>query len=335
MIYRYGVTNRGLTRRPESVADHSRPSALFFDSGDVTVRCRVMSTPIHRRTFLAGIGAVALAVRDAAAASIRRVGVQLYTVRAELEKDFDGTLAKVAAIGYREVEFAGYFNRTPRQVRDALKQHGLTSPAAHIDYATVSDPAKWARTLDEAGLIGQTFLVNPWIDPALRTQADFWKRAADTYNTAGAAAKEHGIQFCYHNHNFEFYPQANAGGQAPFDLLLSACDPALVKMELDLCWISAARKDPLDYFRRFPGRFPLVHMKGLKQVPPASADPTPIDKVLPDVTDVGHDDTIDWKRIVAASQQAGIAHYFVEHDVPKDPFASLKASFDYVSNLTV
>ena len=161
-------------------------------------------TNMNRRTFLTTIGAAALAVREAAAASISRVGMQLYTVRTDLEKDFDGTLARVAAIGYKEVEFAGYFGRTPAQVRDALRTHKLTSPAAHVDYPTLSDPAKWARTLDGAASMGQQFLVNPWIDESVRNQSGFWQRAAEVYNTAGASARKHGIQFCYHNHNFEF-----------------------------------------------------------------------------------------------------------------------------------
>lgn len=294
---------------------------------------RAMPSQVDRRTFLATLAATPLAARNAAGASISRVGVQLYTVRTALEKDFDGTLARVAAIGYTEVEFAGYFTHTPQQVRSVLSKHGLTSPSAHVDYPTVSDPAKWAAALDAAAVIGQRFLVNPWIDETVRNQPDFWKRAAEIYNTAGAAAKKHGIQFCYHNHHFEFFKRSNAAGQMPFDLLLDSCDPRLVKMELDLCWISAAGKDPLEYFRRYPGRFPLVHVKGLKNVPPASSEPPAIDTILPDITDVGRDDAIDWKRIFAQSKQAGIEHYFVEHDVPTDALASLKVSFGYLSSL--
>jgi sugar phosphate isomerase/epimerase len=295
-------------------------------------------TRLDRRTFIqtsiGAVGAAVLAPRPATAASIKKVGMQLYTVRGELEKDFDGTLAKVAAIGYKEVEFAGYFGRTPQQVKAALRKHGLSSPAAHIDYPTVSDAGKWAKALDAAKMIGHQYLVNPWIDETLRNEPDFWKRAAATYNTAGRAAAAHGIQFCYHNHNFEFYPRQDAGGQLPMDLLLEACDPKLVKIELDLCWIAAAGKDPDAYFRKYPARFPLVHVKGLRRVPPSSTEPTPIPQVLPEITDVGHDDVIDWKEIFAASKPAGIAHYFVEHDVPTDAFASLKASYDYLSRLS-
>jgi sugar phosphate isomerase/epimerase len=290
-------------------------------------------TTLDRRTFLGTLGVAAIAARSSWADSVKKVGMQLYTVRNDLGKDFDGTLGKVAAIGYKEVEFAGYFNRSAHEVHDVLKRHGLASPSAHIDYPTVSTPDKWAKALDDARVIGHSFLVNPWIDPPLRNQPDFWKRAADAYNKAGADAKKHGIQFCYHNHNFEFYPGPTTGGKTPIDILLESCDPKLVQIELDLCWIAAAGKDPLDYFHRYPGRFPLVHVKGLRKVPAASPDPTPIDQVLPDVSDVGTDDVVQWKSIFAKSKEAGIKHYFVEHDVPKDPFASLKASYDYLSKL--
>ena len=287
---------------------------------------------IDRRTFLGVVGAAVVVPRFVEAAAIARRGMQLYTVRGELEKDFDGTLAKIAAIGYREVEFAGYFGRTPKQVRDSLKRHGLTAPSAHIDYPSLTGD-RWSRALDDARAIGHRYLVNAWVDQSIRDQDGAWQRIADTYNTAAAAAKRRGVQFAYHNHHFEFYPRADAGGKLPMDLILDSCDPKLVQIELDLCWIAAAGKDPVDYFRRYPGRFPMVHVKGLRKVPPASPQPPPIDRVLKDITDVGHEDAIDWPRIFAHAKQAGIKHYFVEHDNPKEPFESLRNSYEYVSRL--
>ena len=289
--------------------------------------------PLDRRTFVFTLGAAALAARRGMAGSIAPLGVQLYTVRTELEKDFDGTIEKVAAIGFTEVEFAGYFNHTPQQVRAALESHHLTSPSAHIDYPSLTGD-KWTQAIEAAHVIGHTYLVNAWVDEAIRNQPDAWPRIADTFNRAGEVSKRAGIQFAYHNHNFEFAPLKDSG-KLPYDLLLESCDPAVVKMEMDLCWIAAAGKDPLEYFRRYPGRFPLVHVKGLRKIPPVTGEAVPIDRVLPDLTDVGHDDVIDWKRIFAQAGTAGIQHYFIEHDVPKAPFESLKASYDYVSRLTV
>jgi sugar phosphate isomerase/epimerase len=283
---------------------------------------------IDRRTFLGTVTAACVAAPFLGAESVRRVGVQLYTVRDELSKDFDGTLAKIASIGFKEVEFAGYAKQTPQQVRDALARHGLTAPAAHVQYDALGET--WPAVLESARTIGHRYLVNPWIDESLRKQPDIWKKVADTFNRAGEAAAKAGIQFAYHNHHFEFVP---VDGKSPYDYLLETCDPKLVKMELDLCWVAVAGKDPLEYFKRYPGRFPLVHVKGLTQAPAGGAS-APIDKVLPTITDVGQKDVIDWKRIFAQSRQAGIEHYFVEHDVPKSPFDSLKSSYDYVSKLT-
>ena len=118
----------------------------------------------------------------------------------------------------------------------------------------------------------------------------------------------------------------------PLPLLAGQTDPLLVKFEMELYWAMKAGQDPLSWFAKYPGRFPLVHVKGVSKKP-AQGAATPIPQVLPDITDVGHNDIIDWKRIFAHSKEAGIKHYFVEHDVPKDPFASLKASYEYLSTL--
>jgi sugar phosphate isomerase/epimerase len=283
---------------------------------------------MDRRTFLGTMAVAAVAGRSVGAASIASIGMQLYTVRTLLEKDFDGTLAKVAAIGYKEVEFAGYFNHTPQQVTDVLKTTGLSSPSAHIGYDLLAAD-KWPAVLEAAHTIGHTFLVVAWIDPSVRSQPGIWKRVAETFNRAGEASKKAGIQFAYHNHNFEFAP---VDGKLPYDLLLEECDPALVKMELDLCWIAAAGKDPLEYFKRYPGRFPMVHVKGLSKLAPGGAA-MPIDQLLPLITDVGTSDVIDWKKIFAQSSEAGIKHYFVEHDTTKAPFDSLAASYAYLKAL--
>jgi sugar phosphate isomerase/epimerase len=283
---------------------------------------------IDRRTFIGALGAAYVAGAGVEAKKVKRLGMQLYTVRTEMEKSVDATLAKVAAIGYKEVEFAGYFTRTPGQIRDALKQNGLTAPAAHVDYPSLAAD-KLPAVIETAHTIGHQYLVNPWIDESLRKEPDIWKRVAETFNRAGAATKKAGIQFAYHNHHFEFAP---VNGKLPYELLLEQCDPNLVKMELDLCWISAAGKDPLDYFARYPGRFPLVHVKGLAKKPEAGGA-APIESLMPDLTEVGTRDVIDWKRIFAKSDQAGIKHYFVEHDVPKDPYESLKTSYTYLTHL--
>jgi sugar phosphate isomerase/epimerase len=255
--------------------------------------------------------------------------VQLYTIRNQMKADFDGTLAKVAAIGYKEVEFAGYFGRSPKDVRAALEKNGLTSPACHVEYDVLT-PDKWPAQIESAKAIGQSYIVNPWIPEELRKSEDDWKRAADTFNRAGESSKKAGIQFAYHNHWFEFLL---VNGKLPYDTLLGLCDKDLVKMELDLCWITVGGGDPLKYFDRYPGRFPLVHVKDLKALPKASAaGGQSFGDSLKDMTEVGSG-FIDWKRIFAQSDKAGIKHYIVEHDKPKAPFESIKTSYEYLSKL--
>ena len=285
---------------------------------------------IDRREFIGTTSAAVLFLGRAEATSMQKIGVQLYTVRTVLEKDFDGTLAKVAAIGYKEVEFAGYFNRPPADVRDTLKRLGLAAPSAHIDYASLAT-GKLAPIIDAAKTIGHEYLIVAFLDESLRKEPDSWKRIAETFNRAGEQIKKAGLQFAYHNHHFEFAP---ADGTLPYDTLLASCDPDLVKMEMDLCWITIAGKDPLEYFSRYPGRFPLVHVKGFRGKPPAGGATVPFEVAMPNITEVGSGgDSIDWKRIFARSDQAGIRHYFVEHDIPKEPLESLKDSYEYLSRL--
>ncbi len=285
---------------------------------------------IDRREFIGTTSAALLFLGRAEAKSMQKVGVQLYTVRTELEKDFDGTLAKVAAIGFKEVEFAGYFNHSPEQVRDTLKRLNLAAPSSHIDYGSLSAD-KLTQVIDTARAIGHEYLVVAFLDESLRKAPDSWKRIAETFNRAAEQVKRAGIQFAYHNHHFEFVP---VDGKLPYDMLLESCDPNLVKMEMDLCWITVAGKDPLEYFHRYPGRFPLVHVKGFRGQPPEGGGTVPFDVAMPNITDVGSGgDSIDWKRIFAKSDEAGIKHYFVEHDIPKAPFESLKNSYGYLSRL--
>jgi sugar phosphate isomerase/epimerase len=264
---------------------------------------------------------------------IDRVGLQLYTVRDLMKQDFEGTIAKVAQIGYKEVEFAGYFGKSPQEVRKILDSNKLTSPSEHVPLDTVEK--KWPETLEAAHVVGQKFIVCPWIDVSQR-KADGWKYAAETFNRAGEAAQKAGIQFAYHNHAFEFEPSEGLGGKLPYDFLLAETDPKLVKMEMDLCWITVGGQDPVKYFDRYPGRFPLVHVKDWTTKGPGGNDyggATGASKKPGHMTDVGEGE-IDWKRIFAQSGKAGIQHYFVENDEPKSPFEDIKISHDYLTKLT-
>lgn len=293
---------------------------------------------MKRRTFIeTSVAAAALyAARPSWAAEttheIKRVGLQLYTVRSEMPKDFEGTIAKVAETGYKEVEFAGYFEHSPKDVRAIVDKNGLTAPSTHIGYDLLEN--KLPETIEAASVIGCKYVVCPWIDEKQRT-ADGWKRAAELFNKAGEATEKAGIQFCYHNHSFEFSPVEGLGGKGAYDFLLAETNPKFVKMEMDLCWISVAGKDPVAYFKKHPGRFPLVHVKDYVNDPNATssyAGATGSVVFKGRLADVGKG-TIDWKRILAHSDTAGIKHYFVENDDAKNPFEDIKISYDYLAAL--
>lgn len=300
---------------------------------------------MKRRVFIErGIAAVALAARPIAmraAASTHRasahrvspIGLQLYTVRGALKADFEGTIEKIAAAGYKEIEFAGdYGGRSPNAIRALLGNNGLAAPSAHIGYELIEK--KWRETLEAAHEMGQQFLVCPWIDERQRN-ANGWKRAVELFNEAGEASQKVGVQFAYHNHWFEFSPVEGLDEQCAYDYLLAEADPKLVRMEMDLCWISLAGKDPLSYFDKYPGRFPMVHVKDYVNDPNATS--RPVDATGSVVlnwrlTDVGKG-LIDWKRIFAHADTAGIQHYFVENDDAQQPFESIKTSYDYLESL--
>jgi sugar phosphate isomerase/epimerase len=271
---------------------------------------------MDRRRFLGTVtaaGILAKRVSWAAERKIEKVGVQLYTVRDQMKADFAGTIEKVAKIGYREVEFAGYFDQPAKEVKSLLNKNGLTAPSAHIDYDHIT--TKLPEVIEAAKVVGHQYIVCPWMPEELRADADGWKRVAQSLNKAGAEIKKAGMQLAYHNHNFEF---KDFDGKAGYDILLAEADPNLLKMEMDLYWTTKAGADPLKFFAKHPGRFPLVHVKDMDK--------------SGDFAEVGSG-TIEWKPIFAKSQQAGIKHYFVEQDQSKDPFASIKASYDYLHDL--
>jgi sugar phosphate isomerase/epimerase len=294
---------------------------------------------MNRRTF---IGTSIAATLSAAAKpgwaadsthQIDRIGLQLYTVRAAMKTDFEGTIAKVASTGYKEVEFAGYFGHSPKEILELLDRDGLAAPSCHVDYAVVEK--KWPETLEAAKIVGHSYIICPWIDEKQRAEPGGWKRAADLFNKAGEESKKAGIQFGYHNHSFEFQPTESLGGKLPYDFLLAETDPKLVAMEMDLCWISVAGKDPLAYFDKYPGRFPLVHVKDYVNDPHSTSSysgATGSVEFKGHLADVGQG-TIDWKRIFQQSGKAGIKHYFVENDDPKNAFEDIKISYNYLHDL--
>jgi sugar phosphate isomerase/epimerase len=271
---------------------------------------------MYRRDALRLLGALALS-RSIFASDphqrIKSIGLQLYTVRAALEADFDATLARVAAIGYREVEFAGYFGRSAQQVRASLRRTGLVAPSAHIPIDAIGDG--WEGVIENALAIGHRYLVVA--SAGAVADIDGYRRIAEHFNHAGEVARKAGIRFAYHNHDFEFAPLA---GKLPYDVLLEGTDPKYVCFEMDLYWINKGGQNPLTYFTRWPGRIQMVHVKDAAPAPPHR------------MTDVGAG-MLDWRILLGRGTQAGVKHFFVEQDEASDPFASITASYAYLRDL--
>lgn len=251
------------------------------------------------------------------ASRIPRIGLQLYTVRDLLKSDFSGTLTQVARIGYREVELTDFFGHPAADVRKMLDHLGLVAPSMHFDFAKIS--TGWGQMVDDAHALGMQYMTFAWIPEEARKDIDGWKRVGDTLTKTGERCRAAGLQLAYHNHSYEFKPLE---GQIPYDVLLASSDPQLVQAEMDLFWITDGGKDPLTYFARYPGRFSQVHVKDM------AAGPGPDHQMV----DVGQG-IINWKRIFAQSEQAGIKHYYVEHDNPPHALNDIKISFDYLKKL--
>jgi len=276
-----------------------------------------------RRNFLltSGLALGTLALPRAARTAtkpepgIGPVGIQLYSVRKAMQADFDGTLKKVAGIGYKQVEFAGLFGHSAAQVRSTLDGLGLTAPSMHVPFETLDQG--WDAVLSDAHQLGCRYVVVPSIPGALRSSLDDYRRVAERFTRGAEAAAKAGIGFAYHNHDIDFAPIDH---RLPFDVLLEASDPSLVKFELDLYWIVRAGQDPLRYFNRWPGRGRLVHVKDTMGAPDHR------------MTEVGSG-IIDWPHLLASAKGAGVEHFIVEHDDAADPFASISKSFSYLRDL--
>ena len=248
--------------------------------------------------------------------SLGRIGLELYTVRTEMAKSVDRTLAAVAAIGYKEVEFAGYFGKSPQEIRSFLDADGLVAPSAHsADFPTMR--TRWPETLDAARIMGHQYLVCASLPAAERRTADDYKRVAALLNAKGADARQAGLRLGYHNHRTEFEPLGDTCG---YDVLLAECDPKLVTMQVDLYWMVKGGRDPLMYFAKYgaPGRFFSVHVKDMDDAG--------------EMADVGAG-RLPFARYLAAAKRAGVRYYYVERDDPSDPLASARASFESLRKL--
>jgi sugar phosphate isomerase/epimerase len=278
------------------------------------------------------------------------VGLQLYTLGNLMTTDPQGTLQKLAAIGYKELESAGsqkgnFYGFTPKELSAMIKSAGMHWRSAHVGGApfSVENMMKMAKTAEDSARLkkiaenmkdrpkslnlrdnyqelanaaaegGISYLVCSSIPVST---LDEIKQAVDVFNKSGEACKKAGVQFAYHNHTSEF---DQVEGHRPFDYILNNTDKNLVKMELDLAWATKAKQDPVALFKMHPGRFPLWHVKDL-------------DKSTLNPAEVGSG-IVDFKRIFDNSKESGLKYYFVEQDGAPQPLQNVTNSYNYLNKL--
>ncbi len=258
------------------------------------------------------------------------VGLQLYTIRDAMAADVPGTLKKLSDMGYKNLELANYsdgkfYGYVPQEFKKMVNDLGMDIISSHTQVEAAGITIENAKKMaDDHAELGVKYCIQPWVQEEDRNIETYKKMIAD-WNQVGLVMKEVGIQFGYHNHNFEF---ANIDGIVPYyDLFMPEMDPALITMEIDLYWVNKAGQDPIEMFNKYPGRFQLFHMKDMftKQEPY-------FDVIKDDIAPVGAG-VIDFKSILAAKETAGMKYLFVEDDNQGNgkPFEALETS---ISNLT-
>ena len=278
-----------------------------------------------RRDFLLAMGATALAPAALhamtaspvpAAAPLRGVGVQLYMLRNQMRADPERTLARVAELGFTEIEWWGEWGRTPVQLRAALDANGLRAPSAHYGLGALQ-PAQLPRTLETAAVMGHTTLVVASTESRENATLADWQRTIATISEAGRVARAAGMRTGYHNHDFEFQPFE---GSTRLERFLTESDPAVVELELDCYWAFKAGHDPIAFLRRYRDRITMLHVKDSTAAPAFEQ------------RDVGAG-VIDWRTLLATATAGRVAHAYVEHDAPADAWATAAAGRAYLRTL--
>jgi sugar phosphate isomerase/epimerase len=295
---------------------------------------------VMRLAAIGGLGA--MMGRDAQAKAPAVLGVQLYTVRKQIDTDPEATLKAIADIGYKEVEV---LRGTLSRVGPAARKVGLSPVSVHVETplitgnweawkfmrGAVPESYDLAALINEAKTHGVKYLVLPYLMAGKRGGGlEFYTKLADRLNVVGEQVTKAGLEFCYHNHGFEFEPLAD--GRRPLDVLMAATRPELVKLELDVFWVSLTGADPAAILKQYSGRVPLLHLKDKAK---GAAPETQESKVPPTTFKPLGAGAVDIPAILAAASAAGVKHYFVEQDQSEgDPLDALRTSFRYVQGLS-
>jgi sugar phosphate isomerase/epimerase len=281
-------------------------------------------TDRSRRIFLKTSGVLAAASllgldRISATPLKVPIGLQLYSVRNLLPKDFQGTLNQLGAVGYREVEAAGYFDKTAAAFGNALQKAGLKCISTHHPLTQLK--TQFDQLIEYAQALGLQYIICSWAgvhrdpDKTGELNLDDWRYVADQFNAIGQKVKSAGMTFGYHNHIVEF---GKENGIVYFDELLRRTDPKLVVFEMDCGWVVVGGHNPVDYLSKFPERFPLLHVKDMIKQADGSWRNVVMGK-----------GSIDYKSIFRAA--TGLKHYFIEQEqFEGDPMNELREDANFM-----
>ncbi|KQM67231.1 twin-arginine translocation pathway signal protein [Pedobacter sp. Leaf216] len=267
----------------------------------------------------------------AAPAKVSKIGIGLFTLREQLTADVKATIEQVAKIGYNQVEtyygypgkyeVKGFWGLPAKDFNALLKANNLSSPSGHYnvtEFLSTGDDKVLKSHIETAATVGQKYFVIPALPTDIRANGtlDDYKRMASKFNEAALLCEKSGLKLAYHNHNFEFKDQG--AGVTGYQILLSETDPKRVGFELDIFWAVNAGLDPVEMFRKNPGRYKMFHIKDMDKT----------DKAV--FVEVGAG-RIDFKRIFAASKLAGVDYIFTEQDIiKKEPYESISESYNYI-----
>jgi len=251
-------------------------------------------------------------------------GVQLYMVRRQAPQDLAGVLRAIHQIGFAQIElYPIAYSHPPAELRRIVQDAGLGAASGHFDYDGFESKIDYARQL------GLEYMVCPMLPKNLWTSLDGFREAAAKFNAWGKRVHESGMQFAFHNHDYEFKPQGNTTG---FAELMQHTDPAFVKMEFDLYWLTQAGQDPAAMLTRHADRARLIHLKDRTPNAPTSYD---MEKSSEHFTEIGKG-TIHWPALLAQAHKQGIRYAFVDQDETSEPvLQSLKESYTYLHSLKV
>ncbi|MCX2720262.1 sugar phosphate isomerase/epimerase family protein [Lentiprolixibacter aurantiacus] len=289
---------------------------------------------------------------------LKSVGLQLFSIPLPLEQDFEGTVAMISGMGFRELELygpypfsaqsnktrwagitpmlgfsgSGFFGLSQSRFKAVLDANRLRVPAMHTDLDTLENHLE--KLAESANYLGAKYVILPAIPEERRQNLDGYKAVADSFNTIGRRARELGIRFAYHNHG---YGLSEMEGEIPFELLMERTDPNAVFLEMDLFWTIAGRADPIAYLKKYKNRYRLMHVKDMAQLKHFEGDGGDAAQwiaLFPNMTSAGSG-VLSLPEILSVARKNGVKHFFVEQDMAKKPEVVLKKSLDYLLALDV